>query len=187
MVVLNATGGENLLGAGDLLVLSPQISGTQRLQALLIETPILESTSQATASTKTNQVSASSQSVQPEPDEDENVEAVSAAVPTSETEPEASEIDEIAERKRLFDRAVERVAEICRSKQGDVLKARDLNNRVSEIRQLFPKGASYSQMDAIRDFIFPEVIRQHPDIKPFGEGSELGIYCNLDSQPDSNA
>ncbi len=175
MVVLNATGGENLLGAGDLLAISPQIAGTQRLQALLIETPILEATSQATTPTPQPP-----QPVQSESDEDENEAPVSAAVPSFETEPEVLEIDEVTERKKLFDKAVERVAEICRSKQGDVLKARDLNNRVSEIRQLFPKGASYSQMDAIRDFIFPEVTRRYTDIKPFGSGSELGIYCDLD-------
>jgi hypothetical protein len=51
---------------------------------------------------------------------------------------------------------------------------------VSEIRQLFPKGAAYSLPDAIRDFIFPEVVRQHPDIKLFGSGIELGIFYDLD-------
>ncbi len=180
MVVLNQTGGENLLGAGDLLAISPQIAGTQRLQALLIETPGSDPISQATAPTNTTQVSAPSQPVQPEPDDEEDEEPVSTAVETCETEPEAEEIDEVSERKKLFDKAVERVAEICRGKQGDVLKARELNNRVSEIRQLFPKGSAYSLPDAIRDFIFPEVIRQYPDIKPIGEGSELGIFYDLD-------
>lgn len=175
MVVLNSKGGENLLGAGDLLIISPQIAGTQRLQALLIETPVLSPNLQASSPT-----TQSEPPVQTEPDDEEDKEPVSTAVETCETEPEASESDEVTERKKLFDKAIERVAEICRSKQGDVLKARDLNNRVSEIRQLFPKGAAYSLPDAIRDFIFPEVVRQHPDIKLFGSGIELGIFYDLD-------
>lgn len=175
MVVLNSKGGENLLGAGDLLIISPQIAGTQRLQALLIETPVLSPILQAPAPT-----TQSAQPVQTEPDDEEDKDPISTALETCETEPEADENDEVTERKKLFDKAIERVAEICRSKQGDVLKARDLNNRVSEIRQLFPKGSTYSLPDAIRDFIFPEVVRQHPDIKLFGSGSELGIFYDLD-------
>ncbi|HEY9795856.1 MAG TPA: FtsK/SpoIIIE domain-containing protein [Leptolyngbyaceae cyanobacterium] len=175
MVVLNSKGGENLLGAGDLLIISPQIAGTQRLQALLIETPVLSPNLQAPAPTTQPKPP-----VQTEPGDEEDKEQVSTAVETCETEPEADEILEVTERKKLFDKAIERVAEICRSKQGDVLKARDLNNRVSEIRQLFPKGSTYSLPDAIRDFIFPEVVRQHPDIKLFGSGSELGIFYDLD-------
>jgi len=175
MVVLNSKGGENLLGAGDLLIISPQIAGTQRLQALLIETPVLSPNLQASSPT-----TQPAQPVQTEPGDEEDKDPVSTAVETCETEPEADENDEVTERKKLFDKAIKRVAEICRSKQGDVLKARDLNNRVSEIRQLFPKGAAYSLPDAIRDFIFPEVVRQHPDIKLFGSGSELGIFYDLD-------
>jgi hypothetical protein len=175
MVVLKSKGGENLLGAGDLLIISPQILGTQRLQALLIETPVLSPNLQASSPT-----TQPAQSVQTEPGDEEDKEPVSTAGETCETEPEASEIDEVTERKKLFDKAIERVAEICRSKQGDVLKARDLNNRVSEIRQLFPKGAAYSLPDAIRDFIFPEVVRQHPNIKLFGSGIELAIFYDLD-------
>jgi hypothetical protein len=171
MVVLNSKGGENLLGAGDLLAISPQIAGTQRLQALLIDPPNI------------SQVSTPSQPVQSQFNDEEvqqEDEPVSPEISLLETEPEAEEIDEVTERKKLFDKAVERVAEICRGKQGDVLKARELNNRVSEIRQLFPKGSAYSLPEAIRDFIFPEVIRQYPDIKPIGEGSELGIFYDLD-------
>ena len=175
MVVLNSKGGENLLGAGDLLIISPQILGPQRLQALLIETPVLSPNLQASSPT-----TQPAQPVQTEPDDEEDKDPVSTAGETCETEPEASESDEVTERKKLFDKAIERVAEICRSKKGDVLKARDLNNRVSEIRQLFPKGAAYSLPDAIRDFIFPEVVRQHPDIKLFGSGIELGIFYDLD-------
>jgi hypothetical protein len=175
MVVLNSKGGENLLGAGDLLIISPQIAGTQRLQALLIETPVLSTNLQASSPT-----TQSEPPVQTEPDNEEDKDPVSTAGETCETEQKASESDEVTERKKLFDKAIERVAEICRSKQGDVLKARDLNNRVSEIRQLFPKGSTYSLPDAIRDFIFPEVVRQHPDIKLFGSGIELGIFYDLD-------
>ena len=168
MVVLNSKGGENLLGAGDLLIISPQIAGTQRLQALLIETPVLSPTTQSV------------KPVQNEPVDEEDKEPIAPAVETCETEPEASESDEVTKRKKLFNKAIERVAEICRKNKGEVLKARDLNNRVNEIIQLFPKGSTYSLPDAIRDFIFPEVVRQHPDIKLFGAGRELGIFYDLD-------
>ncbi len=153
MVVLNATGGENLLGAGDLLAISPQIAGTQRLQALFIETPSISS--------PTPQESTPTQSVKAKLNEEDEpgVEAENSGLT-----PE--------QKKELFDEAIERVADLCRKKRGDVLKARDLKKRVAPLRKL----GIEENADAIREYVFPEVCRRFPDIKQMGEGSERGIY-----------
>jgi hypothetical protein len=153
MVVLNATGGENLLGAGDLLAISPQIAGTQRLQALLIETPSISST--------TPQESTPTLPVKPKLNE-ENEPSVEGE--NSELSPE--------QKKELFDEAIERVADLCRKKNGDVLKARELKKRVAPLRKL----GIEENADAIREYVFPEICRRFPDIKPIGEGNELGIF-----------
>lgn len=153
MVVLNSTGGENLLGAGDLLAISPQIAGTQRLQALFIETPSISS--------PTPQESTPTQSVKPKLNEEDEpgVEAENSGLT-----PE--------QKKELFDEAIERVADLCRKKRGDVLKARDLKKRVAPLRKL----GIEENAEAIREYVFPEVCRRFPDIKQMGEGSERGIY-----------
>ena len=159
MVVLNATGGENLLGAGDLLAISPQISGTQRLQSLLIEPP------------DSFQVSTSSPPVNSQVDEEKNRENYA-----DETELSPKE------KKELFDEAIERVASLCRKKNGDVLKARDLKRRIAPLRQL----GIEENAEAIREYVFPEVCRRFPDIKQIGEGSELGIFYEEISNADAD-
>jgi hypothetical protein len=80
----------------------------------------------------------------------------------------------------LFDEAIERVAELCRRKKGDVLKARELKRRIAPLRQL----GIEENAEAIREYVFPEVCRRFPDIKQMGEGSELGIFYEEIPNPD---
>ncbi len=162
MVVLNATGGENLLGAGDLLAISPQIARTQRLQALLIETPDISS--------PVPHASTLNQPVKPKLDEEDKP---SVEIETSLT-PE--------QKKELFDEAIERVAELCRRKKGDVLKARELKRRIAPLRQL----GIEENAEAIREYVFPEICRRFPNIKQMGEGSELGIFYEEIPNPDAD-
>ena len=162
-IILNQKGGNNLLGSGDLLATSPQISGTQRLQGLHIpkeelggylkeRNPPSESITETETQSKTS----------PTP------------TPEIELTPE--------QKKELFDEAIERVAELCRKKKGDVLKARDLKKRIAPLRKL----GIEENANAIREYIFPEICRRFPDIKPIGEGTELGISYEEISPVDTD-